>query len=35
MSLRSLKTSFDRKFTPLILKSILTKAKDPSKIKYA
>ena len=33
MSLRSLKTSFDRKFTPLILRTIITKAKDPSKIK--
>ena len=33
MSLRGLKTSFDRKFTPIILRNILTKAKDPSKIK--
>ena len=33
MSLRSLKTSFDKKFTPKVLRSILTKEKDPSKIK--
>lgn len=33
MSLRSLKTSFDKKFTPKVLRNILTKEKDPSKIK--
>ena len=33
MSLRSLKTKFDRRFTPKLLRSILTEAKDPSKIK--
>jgi len=33
MSLRSLKTSFDKKFNPKVLRNILTKEKDPSKIK--